>query len=140
MILIDHSLLLRRGIDTKIDGKIILDLPPRTVHIEALKFSKNEQKYYDDMRDQAEKMFNRLMEEGTVMENSVVILVFLLRLRQACNHPYLNPTTRNYAAEYKFKSTSTSSKIRRVLKLIEGLNGQKVLVFSDFTSMLDLLE
>jgi hypothetical protein len=60
------------------------------------------------------------------------ILTSLLRLRQICCHPALVTET---------AATSESAKLTALLELLEPLmeEGHKVLVFSQFTSMLDLV-
>ena len=83
------AILLRRTKTSKIDGKSILALPPRTVEITHAVFNEDEQKFYDGLETKTQIQFNRYMEAGSVGRNYSSILVLLLRLRQACCHPHL---------------------------------------------------
>lgn len=78
--------LLRRAKIDKINGKPIIQLPPRTVTVRQLKFTKTEQEYYHGV----ELWTVRRMNNAEFMENQFAFTyVVLLRLRQACNHPAL---------------------------------------------------
>jgi len=89
--------LLRRTKTTKIDGKPILNLPERIVNLESNQFSESERDFYDSLEKKAVIKFNAYLKEGTVMHNYSNILVLLLRLRQACNHPYLIKAAKDLA-------------------------------------------
>ena len=83
------SLLLRRTKTSKIDGKPILDLPPRTTAVQHSVFSDDEQAFYRALEMRTQLQFNKYLKAGTVGRNYSNILVLLLRLRQACCHPHL---------------------------------------------------
>ncbi|CAO3660491.1 unnamed protein product [Rhizopus microsporus] len=80
---------LRRSKKAVIDGRPILDLPERNVHMTYVDFSPDERTHYDFVNARAQARFTRYMQAGTVMKNYSSILVLLLRLRQACLHPSL---------------------------------------------------
>jgi SNF2 family DNA or RNA helicase len=80
---------LRRSKKAKIDGRPILNLPERNVHMTHIDFSPDERHHYDFVNQTAQARFNKYMKAGTVMRNYSSILVLLLRLRQACLHPSL---------------------------------------------------
>ena len=82
--------MLRRMKDSLIDGKPILNLPPKSEVITHVVFSEEEQNFYKQLESNAQVQFNKYLRAGTVGKNYSNILVLLLRLRQACCHPHLN--------------------------------------------------
>lgn len=76
-------------VDTLIDGKPIITLPPRMIHLTRVKFSSEEQNFYDKLEAESCKQFKAYAAAGTICQNYVNILYMLLRLRQACDHPVL---------------------------------------------------
>lgn len=83
------AILLRRTKSSKINGKPILQLPPRTTEESHAVFSEDEQQFYNALETRTQLQFNRYLHAGTVGRNYSSILVLLLRLRQACCHPHL---------------------------------------------------
>ena len=84
------AICLRRSKFSKMDGKPILEgLPPRATHERNSSFSKDEREFYRAVETQTQLQFNRYLSAGTVGRNYTTILVLLLRLRQACCHPFL---------------------------------------------------
>ncbi|KAK1779954.1 SNF2 family N-terminal domain-containing protein [Copromyces sp. CBS 386.78] len=83
------AVMLRRMKTTVIDGKPILDLPPKVEHIEHVEFSDEEQTFYKNLQDKSQVIYGRYVRNNTVGKNYSNILVLLLRLRQACCHPHL---------------------------------------------------
>ncbi|RAL07409.1 DEAD/DEAH box helicase [Aspergillus homomorphus CBS 101889] len=83
------AVLLRRTKTSKIDGKPILQLPPKVSERVHAVFSEEEQEFYNALETRTQLQVNRYIEEGTMGRNYSSILVLLLRLRQACCHPHL---------------------------------------------------
>ncbi|KAK2737084.1 hypothetical protein FQN55_001296 [Onygenales sp. PD_40] len=83
------AILLRRTKTSKIDGKRILQLPPRTTEKVHVLFSEDEQALYNALETKTQLQFNKYLRAGTVGRNYSNVLVLLLRLRQACCHPHL---------------------------------------------------
>ena len=83
------AILLRRTKKSMIDGKPILNLPPRKTEPRHATFSEDESQFYQALQTQTQLQFNRYLKAGTVGRNYSNILVLLLRLRQACCHPHL---------------------------------------------------
>lgn len=84
-----HKNMLRRTKNSSIDGKPILKLPPRHDLIAYAEFDVEQAQYYYALERQQQLRFNKYLKAGTVMKHYAEILVLLLRLRQACNHPHL---------------------------------------------------
>lgn len=83
------AILLRRTKNSKLDGKPILRLPPKTVEKDYHSFEGDELAYYKGIEGQITNKFNKYFSENTVGQNYSNILTMLLRLRQACCHPML---------------------------------------------------
>lgn len=98
-----------------------------------------------------EKIEDSWKEAKTIMEQSIQakttgwqkLMNLLMQLRKCCNHPYLLPGA---APEPYFSGTHimlASSKFIILDRLIDELcikQGRKVLIFSGFTKMLDIVE
>ncbi|EIE90943.1 hypothetical protein RO3G_15654 [Rhizopus delemar RA 99-880] len=80
---------LRRSKKAMIDGRPILNLPERNVHMTHIDFSPDERIHYDFVNARAQAQFTKYLKAGTIMKNYSSVLVMLLRLRQACLHPSL---------------------------------------------------
>ncbi|PWA89877.1 hypothetical protein CTI12_AA106850 [Artemisia annua] len=83
------TMLLRRTKGTFIDGKPIISLPTKTVHMKKLHFTDEERNFYTALEERSRAEFQAFSNAGTVEQNYASILVMLLRLRQACGHPLL---------------------------------------------------
>jgi SNF2 family DNA or RNA helicase len=83
------AILLRRTKTSKIEGKPILQLPPKTTVEDRAVFNEDERVFYKALEAKAQIQFNRYVQNGSVGQNYSHALVLLLRLRQACCHPFL---------------------------------------------------
>jgi SNF2 family DNA or RNA helicase len=105
------------------------DLPPRSDFVLEVELDEQERSVYDAVRAATKKeLLERLAESGNVL----AALEALLRLRQAACHPALVPG----------QKAESSSKVELLVeKLLDAAaDGHKALVFSQWTSMLDLVE
>ncbi len=105
------------------------ELPPRTDIVLHCELGERERELYDALAAATRKeVVERLREGGNVMQ----ALEALLRLRQAACHPSLIPG----------QLADSSAKLERLLEsLIEAAaDGHRALVFSQWTSLLDLVE
>lgn len=84
------AVMLRREKNSTLDGKPIVQLPPKKEYSVYVKLSTDERDFYTQLEQKAQVVFNKYLREGTVGKNYSNILVLLLRLRQACCHPHLN--------------------------------------------------
>ncbi|KAK5047543.1 hypothetical protein LTR84_006640 [Exophiala bonariae] len=87
-----RAILLRRTKQSKIDGKPILQLPPKTTSEERIAFGEDELTFYKSLEVNAQIQFNKFLSRGAnggIGRNYSNALVLLLRLRQACCHPRL---------------------------------------------------
>ncbi|MCL7031708.1 hypothetical protein MKW94_005496 [Papaver nudicaule] len=83
------TILLRRTKDTLIDGKPIIILPPKSISLVKIELSTEEQSFYSQLEARSSAQFREYERAGTVNRNYANILVMLLYLRMACDHPLL---------------------------------------------------
>ncbi|KAI3734234.1 hypothetical protein L6452_13699 [Arctium lappa] len=83
------AIMLRRTKGTLIDGKPIINLPPKTINLTMVDFSKEERAFYMKLETESRSRFKAYAAAGTLSQNYANILLMLLRLRQACDHPLL---------------------------------------------------
>ncbi|RYZ42985.1 MAG: DEAD/DEAH box helicase [Myxococcaceae bacterium] len=105
------------------------ELPPRTEAVRHVTLTEQERAVYDAVHAATrEEVVSQLEEGGSVMK----ALEALLRLRQAACHPALVPG----------QQARTSSKVQALVEALGTAvaDGHKALVFSQWTSMLDLIE
>ncbi|WP_163997123.1 DEAD/DEAH box helicase [Pyxidicoccus caerfyrddinensis] len=105
------------------------ELPPRIESVMHVQLDERERAVYDAIMAATRKEVVALLNEGGSVLKA---LEALLRLRQAACHPALVPGQR----------ATTSSKVETLVDALETAvsEGHKALVFSQWTSMLDLIE
>lgn len=113
-------------------AQVLKDLPAKIEQTLWCEFEPAQQKRYDELRRHYR---NELLDGAGAVDGKqrFVVLEALLRLRQAaCHEGLLDPKRR----------TAPSAKFDELLPRLEDLaaEGHKALVFSQFTSLLDLLE
>ncbi|XP_057478433.1 helicase-like transcription factor CHR28 isoform X1 [Actinidia eriantha] len=84
-----RAIMLRRTKGTLIDGEPIISLPPKTLHLTRVDFSAEERAFYAKLEADSRSQFKAYAAAGTLSQNYANILLMLLRLRQACDHPLL---------------------------------------------------
>lgn len=105
------------------------ELPPRTDQVLYCELEDSERNVYDAVKAATRNDVVKKLSEGTGV---LAALEALLRLRQAACHPALVPG----------QTAASSSKVERLLESLEeaAADGHKSLVFSQWTSFLDLVE
>ncbi|KAL4278546.1 hypothetical protein GQ457_03G005150 [Hibiscus cannabinus] len=83
------TVMLRRTKATLIDGEPIIKLPPKSIHMSRVDFTAEERDFYTQLEADSRSLFKEYAAAGTVNQNYANILLMLLRLRQACDHPLL---------------------------------------------------
>jgi superfamily II DNA or RNA helicase len=112
--------------------QVAADLPPRTEQILHCALDPPQRAFYDALRDRYRQSLLRRVERDGMARSKIHVLEALLRLRQAACHPGLVD---------RAKAGDPSAKIDSLLLRLEELRteGHKSLVFSQFTSLLDLV-
>ncbi len=108
---------------------VLPELPPRTDQVLHVELDESERAVYDAVRVATRKEVAARLGQGGGM---LAALEALLRLRQASCHPALVPG----------QTAETSSKVEALVEALSdaSADGHKVLVFSQWTSLLDLVE
>ncbi|KAF5196853.1 Helicase-like transcription factor chr28 [Thalictrum thalictroides] len=83
------TIMLRRTKGTLLDGEPIINLPPKSICLMKVDFSIEERSFYSKLEADSRSQFKAYAAAGTVNQNYANILLMLLRLRQACDHPLL---------------------------------------------------
>ncbi|RDB17334.1 hypothetical protein Hypma_001783 [Hypsizygus marmoreus] len=83
------QIMLRRRKDQTLNGKVLIELPKRTVNIISCPFDSAEGAFYSALENKMESMIEKLMGQSKGKSAYIGVLLLLLRLRQACNHPVL---------------------------------------------------
>ncbi|CAN8321317.1 unnamed protein product [Cochlearia groenlandica] len=83
------AIMLRRTKGTLLDGQPIINLPPKTINLSKVDFSEEERSFYKKLESDSRSQFKAYAAAGTLNQNYANILLMLLRLRQACDHPQL---------------------------------------------------
>lgn len=120
-------LILRR---TKLD--VAKELPPKTEILHEIDMDRTQADLYETVRSTMDKHVRQALAiQGT--QAQIVFLDALLKLRQICCHPKLLDDAHAAVASAKFDY---------LVDMLETLReeGHRVLVFSQFTTMLDLIE
>ena len=83
-----RAVTLRRTKASTIDGRPIVDLLPRTVEVRHVDFDEAELDFYKSLEESTCTMFDKYVKRWW-KANYMHILVLLLKLRQACDHPLM---------------------------------------------------
>jgi len=116
-------------------GEVAEELPPKTEIIKRATFTQEQATLYENIRITMEQKVRETIKGKGLARSHITILDALLKLRQVCCHPQLLKLD-------SAKSVKESAKLDMFLELIDELHseGRKVLVFSQFTSMLSIIE
>ncbi len=111
------------------------ELPPKTEIVQTIELCGAQRDLYESIRLSVHEAVQRAIAEQGLDQAQIVILDALLKLRQVCCDPRL---VKLDAA----KSVADSAKLDALLDLLPALleEGRRVLLFSQFTSMLALIE
>ncbi|MEX2481647.1 MAG: DEAD/DEAH box helicase [Gammaproteobacteria bacterium] len=115
--------------------EVAADLPPKTEILEPIAFEPAQAELYESIRAAVDKRVREAIARQGLARSHITILDALLKLRQVCCDPrllHLEDSAR----------PPPSAKLARLLELLEELldEGRRVLLFSQFTSMLSLVE
>jgi superfamily II DNA or RNA helicase len=124
-------LILRRTKD-----QVAADLPPKTELIHHVELTKKQVDLYESVRASMDKRVREAIAAKGLAKSHIIVLDALLKLRQICCHPSLLKTP---AAEKVTESAKLHFLTDELLpQLLE--EGRRILLFSQFTSMLALIE
>ncbi|MFC5436603.1 SNF2-related protein [Rhodanobacter umsongensis] len=123
-------LLLRRRKDD-----VLTDLPAKTEIVRTLELEGDQRALYETLRLAQHERVRQAVKERGLAQSGIIVLDALLKLRQACCDPRLVKLA-------SAKKITASAKLDALLELLDGLlgEGRRVLLFSQFTEMLALIE
>ncbi|WJZ95858.1 hypothetical protein VitviT2T_014597 [Vitis vinifera] len=131
------SIMLRR---TKKSIAVDLGLPLKTVTLRRDALDITEEDYYQTLYKECQLEFNRYVEDGTLMNYYVHILELITRLRQALDHPYLVVHSKSGEALCDICKWVAKDLVKEEIRFMVEMDGSaKGIVFSQFTSFLDLI-
>jgi len=115
--------------------KIAKELPAKTEIVQKLRIEGKQAELYESVRLAMDERLKDVIASKGFKRSQIEILDALLKLRQVCNHPQL----------LSLKSAKNIHQSAKLEYLMETLpeqidEGRKVLIFSQFTSMLSLIE
>ena len=114
--------------------EVASELPPKTEIVERIRLEGAQRDLYETVRSlMHEKVRQEIARKG-LAKSHIVFLDALLKLRQICCDPRLLKIK-------DARKVKQSAKLERLLEMIPEMigEGRKILLFSQFTSMLDLI-
>ncbi len=117
---------------------VLKDLPPKTEIIRSVDLDSAQASLYESIRLAQHARVRQAIDQRGAGQSGVLVLDALLRLRQVCCDPALLKIE-----ELQEQIAATpSAKLERLLDMLDGLVAAKrrVLVFSQFTSMLAIIQ
>ncbi|MDI1352850.1 MAG: SNF2-related protein, partial [bacterium] len=117
-------------------NQVASELPPKTEMTRTIEIVGAQRDLYEAIRMSMEKKVRDAIAKQGLGKSHILLLDALLKLRQVCCDPRLLSLPEAAMAH------GTSSKLEALMELLDGLveEGRRVLVFSQFTSMLKLIE
>lgn len=113
--------------------QVAKDLPKKLEQVLTCELGPEQQALYDELRTYYQKRVKESFDPEAPGKSSMQVLEALLRLRQAACHPGLVDAAR---------ATEASAKLELLVPMLQELvrEEHKALVFSQFTSFLDIVE
>lgn len=110
---------------------VLSELPEKIESIESVELHPHQKKLYSAYLAKLRHDTLKHLDKDTLRKNRIKILAGITRLRQICCHPAL------FVDSYK----GSSAKFEQLMQILEEskLSGRRVLIFSQFTKMLELI-
>ncbi|MGJ4950318.1 SNF2-related protein [Bradyrhizobium sp. HKCCYLS20291] len=114
--------------------EVATELPAKVDIVETVAIDGKQRDLYDSIRAAMAKKVSKALDERGLGRSHIIVLEALLRLRQVCCDPRL--------VKLDDKVERPSAKLDRLMEMVEELvsEGRKIIIFSQFTSMLELIE
>lgn len=117
-------------------SEVMLELPEKTEIIRVAELQGHERDLYESIRLSMDKKVRDAIKTQGLNRSHIIILDALLKLRQVCCHPKL---VKLAAAE---KAHTQGSKLQLLQSMLPNMveEGRRILIFSQFTSMIEIIE
>ncbi|MDD4929757.1 MAG: DEAD/DEAH box helicase [Gallionella sp.] len=114
---------------------VATELPPKTLIVRTVELSGGQRDLYETVRIAMDQRVREEIAEKGFARSHIIILDALLKLRQVCCDPRLLKLT-------SAKKVREHAKLDLLMEMLPELvsEGRRILVFSQFTSMLELIE
>lgn len=112
------------------------ELPAKTQIIETIALDEKQRDFYDGVRLASHRRVRETIEERGIARSQITVLDALLKLRQACCDPRLVASSEEQ--DEPVPSAKMDWLSNALPEMIE--EGRRILLFSQFTSMLSLIE
>lgn len=116
----------------RIKEDVLTELPDKTITVLNNEMEDEQQRIYMSYMSQVKEEIETEISVNGFEKSQIKILSLLMRLRQICCHPSL------FIENYKGESSKLNQCIQIVKDAIES--GHKILLFSGYTSMFDIIE
>jgi len=116
-------------------AEVVKELPAKTEMHQSVHLAGKQQALYESIRVSMEKRVRELIRQKGMAKSHIEFLDALLKLRQACIDPRLVKLKKAEGIEQSAKMDWLTDNLPEMVE-----EGRKVLLFSQFTQMLDLLE
>ena len=116
--------------------QVITELPPKTEIIEPVEMEDNQRAIYEAIRLSMHAKVQAAIAQKGLARSGIIILDALLKMRQACCDPRL------LKLKTVAKSKAGSAKLDRLMEMLSIMfaEGRRILLFSQFTEMLALIQ
>lgn len=118
----------------RVKAQVVTELPPKTEVVRPVSLEADQRELYESIRVAAHGEVRRVIRKNGLAAATIQVLDALMKLRQVCCDPRL-------LAVDAAKAVVRSAKYEAMLDLTTQLTaqGRRILVFSQFTSMLSLI-
>lgn len=111
------------------------ELPPKTIIVSRVALESAQRDLYETIRVSMNTKIRDAIDQKGMGRSHIIILDALLKLRQICCHPQLLKMP-------SAKKITHSAKLNQLMEMVPEMveEGRKILLFSQFTSMLAIIE
>ena len=116
-------------------SEVATELPPKTEILSEVELDGAQRDLYETIRVSMDAKVRKAIDQKGFSRSQIVILDALLKLRQVCCHPQLLKIP-------SAKKVTQSAKLNQLLEMLPEMvdEGRRILLFSQFTSMLAIIE
>ncbi len=118
----------------RLKDQVEKDLPPKVEKLHYCEMTDSQREFYEETRSSYRNYLLDLIANGEWRKNKLNILTGIQQLRQIAIHPQLLDKE-----QYRLKDSGKYQEVKRLLAQILDKQDSKVLIFSQFVKMLDLL-